>query len=168
MRLQPLALLDKAVRFICAALMGAMTLAVILSVFFRYVLSMTTAWSEELITMLFVATSMLGTAMVSRSDEHISIDFLPRELPPRAAAALKASISIVVIAVMAVVLKASIRWIAVNGQLKTPGLELPYRWFYSLLPFSAGLVIVFEAEKLFGRLREAFSKAKASSEGGRP
>lgn len=168
MSFRPLALLDKAIRAVCAALMGAMTLAVILSVFFRYVLSMTTAWSEELITMLFVATSMLGTAMVARADEHISIDFLPMSLPPRARAALKAAISLAVIAVMAVVLKASFRWIAVNGQLKTPGLELPYRWFYSLLPLSAGLVMIFELGKVAVHLKAAFSKAGSASEGARP
>jgi TRAP-type transport system small permease protein len=153
MKTQPFAYLDRLMRIMCAALMGAMTLAVILSVFFRYVFSMTAAWSEELITMLFISTSFLGTAMVTKDDEHINIDFLPNSLSPRRAAILRIIISVIVITVQAIVVKASFRWIAVNGNLKTPGLELPYRWFYSLLPMSAVLVCLYEAGKIYRRVK---------------
>jgi TRAP-type transport system small permease protein len=153
MKLQPFVFLDRLMRVMCASLMGAMTLAVILSVFFRYVFSMTAAWSEELITMLFISTSFLGTAMVTKDDEHINIDFLPNSLSPRHAAILRIIISVIVIAVQVIVVKASFKWIAVNGNLKTPGLELPYRWFYSLLPMSAIFVCLYEIGKIFRRVK---------------
>jgi len=153
MKLQPFAFLDRLMRIVCATLMGAMTLAVILSVFFRYVLSMTTAWSEELITMLFIATSFLGTAMVTKDDEHINIDFLIKAMSPRRAAVMHIVISLIVIAVQVIVINASTKWIAVNGNQKTPGLELPYRWFYSLLPMSAILVCLYEIGKIYRRVK---------------
>ncbi len=153
MKLQPFAFLDRLMRVACASLMGAMTLAVILSVFFRYVLSMTTAWSEELITMLFISTSFLGTAMVTKDDEHINIDFLLKAMTPRRSAVLHIVISLIVITVQSIVLNASFKWIAVNGNLRTPGLELPYRWFYSLLPMSAILVCLYEIGKIYRRVK---------------
>jgi TRAP-type transport system small permease protein len=153
MKLQPFAFLDRLMRVACASLMGAMTLAVILAVFFRYVLSMTTAWSEELITMLFISTSFLGTAMVTKDDEHINIDFLLNAGSPRRSTIMRIVVSFIVIAVQLIVVNASIKWIAVNGNLKTPGLELPYKWFYSMLPISAILVCLYEIGKIYRRVK---------------
>lgn len=142
-------------RILCAALMGALALTVILSVFFRYVLGITTVWSEELIAVLFVACTFLGTAMVARDGEHIEIDFLYGVLPPRGAAALRTLVSLVVVAVLAVVFKYSLPWIAVSGSLKTPGLEIPFKWLYALLPLSCVLTGLVELGRLPGLLRTA-------------
>ncbi len=146
-------LFDDVVRASCAFLMGAMALAVILSVFFRYVFSLTTVWSEELITVLFLATSFLGTAMVAADDEHISIDFIFGAVPKRAAAALRALVSLIVLSVMVVVFLYALPWIAVSGELETPGLEIPFKWLYALLPTSCVLVCIVEVRKIFRRLR---------------
>jgi len=138
---------DRILRFLCAALMGAMTLAVILSVFFRYVLSWTAAWSEELITVFFISTTFLGTAMVSRDDEHINIDFIFHGKSRRRKAIIRLLISIVVILVQIIIFSAALKWIAVSGDLKTPGLEIPFKWLYSLLPASSVLVSLYETVK---------------------
>jgi TRAP-type C4-dicarboxylate transport system permease small subunit len=142
------AVLDGLLRSLCAALMGAMAAAVILSVFFRYVFSITTVWSEELITVLFIATSLLGTAMVARDNEHISVDFIYEVLPPRAATVLRIFVSMVVIAVMIAVFRFSLPWIAVTGSLRTPGLDIPFQWVYALLPASCVLVCLVEFGKI--------------------
>jgi len=51
------------------------------------------------------------------------------------------------------VFQASLRWIAVNGELRTPGLELPFRWFYALLPLSCALVGLVEVGKIYRNVR---------------
>jgi TRAP-type C4-dicarboxylate transport system permease small subunit len=160
-----LRLLDGILRGVCAALMGLLALAVILSVFFRYVLSLTTVWSEELITVLFIATTFLGTAMVSKDNDHIAIEFLFEALPARAVRAVRIFVSLIVITVMAVVFQASLRWIAVSGDLRTTGLDLPFRWLYSLLPVSCVLVVLIEIGKIVGYLGKV-SKGIGPSVGG--
>ena len=143
-------------RALCAAHMGLMALVVILSVFFRYVFSLTTVWSEELITVLFIATTFLGSAMVAADDEHIEIDLLFGILPKRAAAALRFFVSLIVIAVMVLVFRFSLAWIAVSGELRTPGLEIPFKWLYSLLPICCVLTGLVEVGKAYRRGRILF------------
>ncbi len=161
MKFQAAKFLDGALRAICAALMGAMALVVIISVFFRYVFSITTVWSEELISVLFVATTFLGTAMVARDEEHIEIDFIYDRLKPRGVAALRILVSIVVIGILAIVFKYSLGWIAVSGDLLTPGLEIPFKWLYALLPLSCILTCLVELVKIYRRLKIAFSQEAA-------
>ncbi len=157
MKFQAAKFLDGALRTLCAALMGVMALVVIVSVFFRYVFSITTVWSEELISVLFVATTFLGTAMVARDEEHIEIDFIYDRLKARGAAALRILVSLVVIAILAVVFKYSLGWIAVSGELLTPGLEIPFKWLYALLPISCALTGIVELGKIYRRLKIIFS-----------
>jgi TRAP-type C4-dicarboxylate transport system permease small subunit len=157
MKIRAAKFLDSALRMLCAALMGMMALTVILSVFFRYALSVTAVWSEELISVIFIASTFLGTAMVARDDEHIEINFIYDHLPPRGAAILRMLVSLVVIAVLAVVFKYSLGWIKVSGMLLTPGLEFPFKWLYSLLPVSCVLTCLVEAGKFVNRARVLFN-----------
>lgn len=158
MKLAPFKFLNGLLRGLCAALMGCMAVTVILSVFFRYVLSITTVWSEELIAVLFIAATFLGSAMVAQDDEHIEIEFIFTVLPRRGAMALRIVISLIVIAVMAVVFKYSLGWIAVSGDLLTPGLEFPFRWLYSLLPVSCVLTCLVESGKIYRRARNLLGR----------
>jgi TRAP-type C4-dicarboxylate transport system permease small subunit len=110
---------------------------------------------------LFVATTFLGTAMVAKDEEHIEIDFIYERLKPRGVAALRALVSIVVIGILAIVFKYSLGWIAVSGALLTPGLEIPFKWLYALLPISCVLTSLVELGKIYRRLKVLFAPEAA-------
>lgn len=135
--------LNRALGGLCIALMGAMTLIVIAAVFFRYVFALTTVWTEELITMLFAATTYLGCALATGRGDHIRIDFFPNA-PARVRALLAASLSAVAAATHCIVARAALNWISVAGNVPSPGMDVPYGIFYSLIPLCAALVCAYE------------------------
>lgn len=78
----------------------AATLAVLYSVFMRYVVGQPQTWSDELIGFLTVATVMLGAAEASRRNDHVEVDLLTARAGPRMrrVAALWGAVSVLWIA----------------------------------------------------------------------
>ncbi len=83
------------------ALFWAMTLAVFVQFFTRYVLNDSFAWTEEIATNLNVALVFVGSAMCVRMSRHIQVDFLYRYLSPGIARVLSTAIDLVRIAFFA-------------------------------------------------------------------
>lgn len=69
--------------FICIALTGIMTVAVIAGVFFRFVLNAPLAWSEELSRYLMIAITMLASSLAIRERRHVGLTFIIERLPFR-------------------------------------------------------------------------------------
>jgi len=136
--------LDRFLTLLCMFFMSTMTILVILSVFLRYFFNITYVWSEELITMLFVAASFLGCTIAIKQKEHIVVDFIFSALPPLAAKVLRIIISLCNIFVQVILIDAAITWISVNGNSPTAGMRLPTYIFYSILPISFGGIILYE------------------------
>lgn len=145
--------LDAAVSYLGIAAMGAMTAGVIVSVVFRYFFSLTAAWSEELIGLLFVTASFLGCIMAVRSSDHIGIDLVYEKFGAAGKRRLRIASGIVTAIVQVVVFDASLGWIAVSGNVPSPGLEIPFAWIYSLLPASCVLIVFYAALKIADDLR---------------
>jgi len=133
-------------------LISLMALSVIVSVFLRYVMALTFVWAEEVITMLFVSTTFFGAVIAVNYDEHIAIstviDLLPQGLR-RAAVILGL---LVVLGVQLTLLVTSISWISQVGNTLTPGLRLPIRYFYIMVPISSAMIVYYVVRKIVGVL----------------
>ena len=152
--------IDQAIELWCLLLMSAMTLTVILSVFCRYVLSIVSVWSEELITMLFIGASFFGCVLAVKEKAHIVVDILLEKLPSRARRAAEILISLVNIFLQGVLIDASIAWIDAAGSSLTPGMRLPSYLFYSFLPITSALIILYE---VVGIKKELLGKQEGDS-----
>ena len=141
--------LDKALAVWCQAITGMLAAAVILSVFLRYVLGITFVWAEEVITMLFIATTFFGAGLAVRENEHISIEFLTTMLPGWGRKTIGVFGYMVTIAVSSILFMYSLRWIDKAGDLVTPGLRIPERYFYYMVPTCAVLIVYYSLMKLF-------------------
>ena len=137
-------LIDRLITGWCMLLMTAMTLVVILSVFFRYVFSITYVWSEELITMLFIGASFFGCVLAVKEKAHIVVDVFLVKLPPQGLKAASVLISLANVFVQVVLINASMTWIAAAGGSPTPGMRLPSYIFYSFMPITSVLIILYE------------------------
>jgi len=135
---------DRLLTGVNIVLMGALTILVTVAVILRYVFSISFAWSEELIALIFVMSSALGSVCAVRRGDHITIDFIYQRLSPAGARVARVMVSAAVILTMAVLIDASLVWIEVSASVPTPAMQLPYVWFYSALPVSFGLIIVYE------------------------
>lgn len=62
--------------FVSSTLLGVMTVVIIVQVIFRYFISYSLAWPEELGRYLFVASVYIGSSYVEQHDKHLAITIL--------------------------------------------------------------------------------------------
>ncbi|MBU0927900.1 MAG: TRAP transporter small permease [Spirochaetes bacterium] len=58
---------------LCAGLFGAMTLVVIVGVFFRYVVNAPLSWTEEISRYLMIWGASVGISLGVRAEEHVGL-----------------------------------------------------------------------------------------------
>lgn len=134
---------DKLLSLWCTFLVAALTLGVIVSVFLRYVFNVSFVESEEAITLVFVATTYFGMALGVREKDHIAITYFAEKAPPRLRTVIRIFIMLLITAVMAVVLRQSLVWIAKVGGIPSPAIHIPYKYFYVMVPISSGIMIFY-------------------------
>jgi TRAP-type C4-dicarboxylate transport system permease small subunit len=134
-------------------LMGTMTTMVTVAVVLRYVFSISFAWSEEAISLIFVMSSLLGSVCVAYRNEHISVGFIYDWVPRERLPWVRIGVSVAVIVTMVVMINASLTWIDVSMTVPTPAMQLPFWWFYSALPFAFLMIAGVEAVKIVLILR---------------
>ena len=149
-----LAVMDKVLAVFLTILVGLMASGVMASVFLRYVLNIAFAWSEELLTVVFIATSFFGAALGIREREHISINFFEKS-------SLKLKKTINTIAI--VVFIKSLEWIQRVGGVPSPATGIPNGTFYLFVPISFAITIVYSLADILGHftpLREPTTKSE--------
>jgi TRAP-type C4-dicarboxylate transport system permease small subunit len=126
---------------VAAVLLAATVSLSFIQVIARYVLLISTPWTEELARLFFVWAVFLGAAIGVKRNLHTRVDFLFVRLPPRVAALLLAGMD-VLLAGMAVIM------VLYGGQLVlstradlSTSLGYPRNWFYLPVPFSGILML---------------------------
>jgi TRAP-type C4-dicarboxylate transport system permease small subunit len=126
---------------VAALLLAATVLLSFVQVLARYVLLMSTPWTEELARLFFVWAVFLGAAIGVKRNLHTRVDFLFVRLRPRVAALLLAGMDLL-LAGMAVVM------LVYGGQLVlstradfTTSLGYPRNWFYIPVPLSGIMML---------------------------
>jgi TRAP-type transport system small permease protein len=100
-------------RWIGAVCLGVMVLAILVQVFFRYVLNNALPWPEELARFLMLWATGLMIPTAYRRGGFVSIDMLSRLLPRAVAAGLALVLSF--LALLVLVKAAQIGWAEVTG-----------------------------------------------------
>jgi TRAP-type C4-dicarboxylate transport system permease small subunit len=143
---------DRALLVWCLIVTALLAVVVILSVFLRYVLGITFVWAEEVITMLFIATTFFGAALATKEDEHIGIPALLEAVSKPVRKVLTIIGLAISIAVVVFLFHRSLNWINKAGDLVTPGLRVPERYFYYMIPISAVLMAFYCLRRIFALL----------------
>lgn len=143
---------DKALLAVCLSITGMMAVVIICAVFLRYVLGITFVWAEEVITMLFLGTTFFGAALVTKEDEHINIPIVLDAIPAKAKKVMLFSGYLISIIVILFLFFNSLVWIKKAGDLVTPGLRVPERYFYYMVPVSSVLMLFYFIRRIAGLL----------------
>lgn len=126
-----------------AVLLLAMTGVALLQVFCRYVLGDALAWPEEAVKYFFVWFVFIGAAMVTRRNEHIVVDMLPRSLPPSLLPWHAAFVRAVSAAASGFLLVYG--WqLTQRASFVSPALEWPHTYLYLAVPVGAVLALGLE------------------------
>lgn len=116
------------------ALIVLIVVAITVQVFTRYVLDRPIAWVEETATYAFIWMVFVGASLGLKKGRHIFIATVGGHLPPRAAAALRALVWLLMLGTLIVLVIQGLKVMEVEGRSRTISLpvELPRSWFYSL------------------------------------
>lgn len=135
-------MLARATLIPCIAGMGAMTIIVIVGVFFRYVLRTPLGWGEELSRYLMIWSALLAVSVGVRYREHVGISLLVERLPLKATKAIAIFVKLVILGFL-IVLTVRGWQMAVRGQMQL-SMSLNIRMFWPLLavPVAGALTAV--------------------------
>jgi TRAP-type C4-dicarboxylate transport system permease small subunit len=131
-----------------------MLMAAILQVFFRYVLNAPLFGSEEIGLLALVWVSFLGSAIATRDDAHIQIDFLVERLRPRLAALARLVSDVATLAFAVLLLVLGARLARFSLPFESGALRFSMTWFHAALPVSAFLMTLYCCGRIFARLIE--------------
>lgn len=129
-------------------LMAQMCVMVVLSVFLRYIFNIAYTWSEELIILLFIATTYFGSIMCVKEKEHIDIPFFREKASDKVGFIMDIFVCVVNITIQITLAYISFSWISKTGSSITVGLKIPYYYIYSLFPISFTTMAIYTLRRL--------------------
>ena len=131
------------------------TILVNANIFCRYLFKTPIYWAEEVATSLFIWTVFVGSAYAYRNHSHLGVDILVKMLPEKAKKVTQIIISIIEIAVLAMLTYVSAQYVQHSWNRVTDVLMMP-RWYFSIaVPIGFGwsllYAIIFFIQRLMGK-----------------
>ncbi|TYC63593.1 TRAP transporter small permease [Rhodobacterales bacterium] len=131
-----------------------LAVVVFLQFFTRYVLNDSLAWTEEAARYLLILVCFLGSITATRRGSHITLEFLLRMVPAKAAKALTILSQTITLGFFA-----SMTWIGIELTQKTRqkmiSMPIPKAWIYTICVIALGIMAFYSAIWLWRRLRQS-------------
>jgi C4-dicarboxylate transporter DctQ subunit len=99
--------------------------------------------ANEVITILFVYTTSIGSALAVKKREHITIPFLVNFLPPKARRWIDVIGLSLILLINGVMLFYSLSWIKTTGNFLMPATGWPRMTAQLCIPFGCGLSVLY-------------------------
>lgn len=123
------------------ALMAAMVFAVVLGVYYRYVLNAALSWPEEFSRYAMIWVAMIGSALLVRYGGHIAVELLASRLTGAGAVVLRYLIKACILVFVALVLYYGVEMAGRVARQTSAALGVSMSLPYSALPVGAALMI---------------------------
>jgi len=137
---------------LCALLLAAITVIILLSVFYRYVLGNALSWSEEAGRFLVVFVGLAGAAIALHKDEHASFTAVLNRFPAWLQKACRV-LNYSLIALFAGIMLVYGTDLAFDSGATAEIIPMPM-WIPLLsVPFSGGIMLLVALMKIISELR---------------
>jgi TRAP-type C4-dicarboxylate transport system permease small subunit len=145
-------ILIRALEYVVTALMGTITLLVIVEIALRNLAGTSLIITDELSRYLMVWTAMLTATLLVYEDGHLRLTFLTEKLSPAAARAVYLVAELVSLCFLGLLVVASLMLMpSVLGQ-NTVTLGVSMVWFYAALPICGTLMFLLTLRTVILRL----------------
>ncbi|HEX7073187.1 MAG TPA: TRAP transporter small permease [Hyphomicrobiaceae bacterium] len=144
-----LALLQRVVDGVCAALLAVIAALAFYQVIARYMLGVSTPWGEELLRLLFVWLVLLGATRTA----HMRIDLLEQAVSPRVRQALVVLQTLVAASLLGFMIWHALTLIELTAYDRYTALPVSVQWLYRAMLIGGVLWLVFTVAGVAGRLR---------------
>lgn len=146
-------ILDRFITRLIGMTLGLIVLVMLLAVWSRYVMNDPISWTEQLSRILFVWVTFLGTAVLYRQIQHISIDYFTSLMPSRLARIIRLMNEAAMFLLFLVLLVYGARLVRSTLSQTYGALDISPAVFYAAAPVSAGLMLLFWLEHLLDEIR---------------
>lgn len=136
-------LIDRLIFVAASALLGFVSVALFLQVFFRYVVKQPLSWSEESARFALVWLAMLSGAIAARSGQHFAFRWALLRLPPPVHRGLRQVTNVATVVFLLIILRQSITYLAVVSNQTATATGLNLRWAYGGITGGLVMLIVF-------------------------
>ena len=99
-------------------------------------------WSEELVTYLLVASSLLGAAVAFKRGSHIAVTFAVDKLPSPLRKAVHIFVQLVGLAFFGVVAWYGAELMKSEAMQTTPAMGISMTWIYVMYPVIGSIIII--------------------------
>ena len=152
---------------VAAALLGAMFLAFIIQVVFRYVFNFPVGWASELTVATWLWLVLFGSAFVLGEKEEIRFDLVYSAVGPRVRIGMAIIAGLAIVVLYGLSFKASFAYVSFMKVEKASYLKIRMDWMYSIyVVFLAAIIVRYLwllSQLLRGRDPEAGDVTKVSS-----
>ena len=135
--------IDKIISIVLSVLVAVLSIGVICGVFLRYFFGISYAWMEEFLTIMFVYTIFLGSALCIREHQHIGISYFVDNFKGVREKISLIFIQVVITFVACVLCLYSIRWITAVGSTLSADSHVPVGIFYTIVPVSSVITVFY-------------------------
>jgi len=125
-------------------------------VLIRFFPIMSLGWADEIVELAFAWMVFMGTAAVWRSNEHITIDFIPQALVgTRAGRALEVVVSLLILGFLVVFTWQGWLFTMQARGNTSPMLTMPRPLWYAVIPVSGLVMIGYTVSRMLKAIRLA-------------
>jgi TRAP-type C4-dicarboxylate transport system permease small subunit len=136
--------------FICFTTMLS---AVLIQVFYRYVLGDPLVWPYELSIYCYIYIVFFGAVMAVRRGSHISFNMLYDRLSERLRHVVRIATDIFVIVLFIIIIPSSLNFIELFGSVRSSSLDIPMRMILVVFPVSILLIVIQVAIRMAGNIQ---------------
>ena len=142
-----------------------LTIVVVLSaqIVARYLFEAPLVWSEELVLILLLWITFLGSALCLNLRGHISIDFVVQKMPEHIQRAAQLFTAILMVVFCAVLVYGGWLMIQATSGSITPGLKVSVAWHYGGTLVGGALMLLSAIEHLVSCIRYAPMSTKPAT-----
>ena len=121
---------------------AAMTILILLQVFFRFVIYVPFPWSEECARYLMIWMGMLGSVLALQRGRHIGVMVIMEKLPPPIRTGVGIAVRAAVIGFLVVLFLQGTEFAMFNKDQLSPALEISMLVPYSSVPVGSVMMIL--------------------------
>ena len=128
----------------------AMTITVIIQVFFRFVIQSPLRWTEELARYLMIWLVLMASAIAMRNRSHLQVDVLTSALPQKPKRILTAIVDLLTIVFLCI---KTFKVVQSTTAQTSPAMQIPMALIYAAFPTGGVLMIMEQLLTFIERLK---------------
>ena len=144
------------VKHLCIWIVGFLVVLVLVTVFFRYVLSVGIGWSDELSRYLNIWAALLGASVAFKYGEHVGIEFFQNFLPDKALRIFRFLLKIVMLGAL-IFSEYYFYLFVLKSRTTSPAMQIPHSWIQVSLFIGFAIIIIHLISFIFADLDDFFA-----------